>query len=84
MFRCDKCGQCCRNLDKSPIYNDLHDGDGVCRYLCGSECSIYNERPLICRIDEGYEVFFKDKVSYEEYLQLNYECCEILKKKKEE
>lgn len=64
--------------------NNLHDGDGICRYLLGNECSVYNERPLICRIDESYEVFFKDEMSYEDYLQLTYECCEILKGKREE
>lgn len=84
MFSCDKCGECCRNLDKSPVYDDLHNGNGVCRYLQGNMCSIYNERPLVCRIDESYEVFFKDEMSYEDYLQLTYKCCEILKGKREE
>ena len=81
MFKCDKCGEFCRNLHKSPLYKDLHDGDGVCRYLKGNECSIYENRPLICRIDDSYEVFFKQELSYEEYLQLNYESCKILKGK---
>lgn len=81
MFKCNKCGECCRNLNKSPIYKDLHCGDGVCRHLVGNECSIYEERPIICRIDESYELFFRDKMSYEDYLQLTYKCCEILKKR---
>lgn len=84
MFKCDMCGECCRNLDKSPVYNDLHDGNGICRYLQGNKCSIYEKRPLICRIDESYEVFFKNDMRYEEYLQLTYKCCEILKRKREE
>lgn len=42
MFKCNMCGECCRNPDKSPVYNELHDGDGVCRYLDGNECSIYS------------------------------------------
>jgi len=84
MFKCDKCGACCRNLDKSPIYSEMHNGDGICRFLVGNECSIYEERPIICRVDEGYEVFFKDKMSYEDYLKATYESCTILKKCKEE
>lgn len=84
MFNCDKCGECCRNLDKSPMYNDLHNGDGICKHLIGNECSIYHERPLICRVDEGYEAFFQNEMGYEEYLHLTYECCKILKQKKEE
>lgn len=81
MFRCDMCGECCRNLDKCSIYKEMHDGDGICRFLSGNKCSIYEERPLICRIDDSYEAFFKDEMSYEEYLQQNYICCEILKYK---
>lgn len=84
MFKCDKCGECCRNLDKSPIYQSMHDGNGVCRFLKGNICSIYNDRPLICRVDDSYEVFFKDEMSYDEYLQQNYLCCEILKKNMKE
>lgn len=79
MFECDKCGECCRNLDKSPIYNDLHNGNGICRYLKGNLCSIYERRPLFCRVDECYEVMFKEKFGYEEYLQLNYKYCKELK-----
>lgn len=81
MFVCDKCGECCRNLHNSPIYKDLHDGDGVCRYLDGNICSIYEERPLFCRVDECYEAFYKDTLDYNEYLRLNYKCCKILKLK---
>lgn len=80
MFTCDKCGECCRNLNKSPLYDDLHDGDGICRYLEGNLCSIYEERPLLCRVDESYYIYFKDKLSYEEYVQLNYKYCNELKK----
>lgn len=79
MFKCDKCGECCRNLQQSKIYRGLHNGDGVCKYLKGNECSIYENRPLLCRVDESYNAFFQDKFTYDEYLQLNYKCCEILK-----
>lgn len=84
MFKCDKCGQCCRNLHKSTIYAEFHNGDGVCKFLDGNICSIYETRPLVCRIDESYEVFFKEQMNYEEYIKLNYKCCEILKNIKEE
>lgn len=80
MFKCDRCGECCRNLNKSPIYNELHDGDGVCRYLRNNLCSIYETRPLLCRVDESYELFFKDKLSYDEYVQRNYSFCKEFKK----
>lgn len=79
MFKCDMCGECCRNLNKSSLYADLDMGDGVCRYLNGNKCSIYDNRPLLCRIDESYEAFFKDVITIDEYYSLNYEACNILK-----
>lgn len=82
MFKCDKCGECCRNLDKSPLYKHLHNGDGICRHLKGNLCSIYKNRPLICRVDECYEVMFKGVLSYEKYLNLNYKYCKELKRRK--
>ena len=79
MFNCDCCGCCCRNLDKSELYADLDRGDGTCKYLAGNLCSIYDRRPLFCRIDECYEQFFKKEMSLEEYYQLNEIECKKLK-----
>lgn len=80
MFECDRCGECCRNLNKSPLYDDLHDGDGVCKYLEGNICSIYYGRPILRRVDESYNIFFKDIMTLDEYYKLNYESCMRLKK----
>jgi hypothetical protein len=79
MFRCDCCGCCCRNLDKSDLYAALNRGDGVCRYLEGNLCSIYEVRPLLCRVDECYDMFFKSVMSRKEYYRLNKVECEKLK-----
>ena len=81
-FECDKCGACCRNLNMSELYSDLDSGDGTCKYLVGNLCSIYNERPLKCRVEESYYAFFSDEMSKEEFYQKNYEMCEQLKKHK--
>lgn len=81
MFMCTCCGECCRNLDKSDVYKELDRGDGTCKYLDGNKCSIYNERPLLCRIDESYEVYFKEHYSIEEYYELNYSVCKKLQNK---
>lgn len=59
MFKCSACGECCRNLDKSPLYKDLDRGDGTCKYLVGNKCSIYDKRPLFCRVDKCYELFLR-------------------------
>lgn len=82
MFPCDKCGACCRNLHLSPLYAELDRGDGVCKYLSENLCSIYESRPLLCRVDECYEKFFKDVMSLEKYYHLNQKACQLLKKTK--
>ena len=79
MFQCDMCGKCCRNLYRSPLYRELDRGDGVCRYLEGNRCSIYVNRPLLCRVDESYDVFFKDIMTREMYYRMNYMMCKQLK-----
>ncbi len=84
MFICNQCGECCRHLGQSEVYAKLDRGDGVCRYLKRNICSIYKNRPLLCRVDECYEMFFKSQYNYEEYKKLNYEACNLLKRKKEE
>lgn len=83
MFQCDCCGCCCRNLDKSDLYADLNRGDGVCKYLSGNLCSIYDKRPLFCRVDECYELFFHEMLGLDEYYQLNKKECQKLKKQEE-
>lgn len=82
MFKCDCCGLCCMNLNKSQVYDDLDRGDGVCKYFdaVSKLCTIYYERPEKCNVDRTYERFFKDKMTLEEYYQLNYEACDELKK----
>lgn len=82
MFPCDQCGECCRNLNLSPLYSDLDRGDGTCRYLSGNRCSIYEERPLLCRIDECYDIFFQGKMTLEEYYSLNQKACDRLKQQR--
>lgn len=83
MLYCDCCGECCRNLGESELYKELDRGDGICRYLDGNLCSIYEKRPLLCRIDECYEQFFKELYTKDEYFYLNFKACMQLKKKKE-
>lgn len=83
-FVCDACGACCRNLDKSSIYKELDRGDGVCKYLKGNLCSIYAIRPLLCRVDESFEVYFKGTIEREEYYELNYQACQMLKAREKE
>lgn len=82
MFECDCCGLCCMHLDMSLLYSDLDRGDGICIYLdCKSHlCTIYEDTPIKCNIDATYDLFFREKMSKEEFYQLNYQVCMQLKK----
>ena len=51
------------HLGTVSIYRELDRGDGVCRYLKGNLCSIYEDRPLLCRVDESYEIYYKSLIS---------------------
>ncbi len=78
MFKCSQCGECCRHLDRSELYRELDRGDGVCRYLSGNLCSIYENRPLLCRIDESYDKYFSEIYTRDEYYRLNEQACKSL------
>lgn len=82
-FNCDQCGLCCKSLHDSEMYKDLNRGDGVCKHYdeVTNLCSIYDKRPLKCRIDDMYEKKFKQLLTLEQYYELNYEGCKTLKMK---
>ena len=80
IFNCDKCGECCRHLDRLDTHKELDSGNGVCIYLKNNICSIYENRPIFCNVDEYYELFCKEKISKEEYYHINNQVCKMLKK----
>lgn len=82
-FYCNACGLCCKSLKNSDLYKDLDRGDGVCKFFneYNNLCSIYEERPLVCRVDEMYKLYFYKQLSKEKYYQLNYKACSDLKRK---
>lgn len=82
VFECDKCGLCCSHIGGVDLYKDLDRGDGVCMYLKENLCSIYESRPLLCRVDESWEQIFSAEMSREDYYKLNYKGCMALKKLK--
>lgn len=81
MFKCNKCGLCCKNIRKSVIYSHLDRGDGVCKYFCDEThlCSIYENRPDICNVDKMYEMHYSKILPINEFYKLNKECCIKLK-----
>lgn len=79
LFPCDQCGECCRHIDRIPQLASYDRGDGKCRYLEGNLCSIYKERPEICRVDMMYETHYRSQYTREEFYRLNALGCAALK-----
>ena len=70
-FHCDKCGLCCRLLKNVPQLAAFDRGDGVCKFLRGNLCSIYENRPDICNVDKMYPAFasIMSRDEYDEVLE---------------
>lgn len=83
MFKCEHCGCCCRHLNMNKMYASLDRGDGICKYLKGNDCTIYEHRPLLCQIDKSYDYFFSNVMTREEYYQLNKRVCKKLRELEE-
>lgn len=84
MFRNNqRCGICCKNIDKIPELSKFHTGDGVCVYLSNDNlCKIYSNRPDICNVDRMYHKTYKEIMSIEEYERMNMEGCKFLQNMK--
>ncbi len=79
-FPCTACGKCCRRVNENPQGHFLDRGDGVCRHLIEDTnlCSIYEMRPIICRIGDYYKKQFADIVSWDEFVKINISICRKL------
>ena len=82
-FLCSKCGACCKNIAGLGL---PHNGDGVCTNLDqkSNTCSIYEDRPEICRVDGIYEKYFKrlDVKKKDFYIYTTKACHDLIDKEK--
>lgn len=78
-FACSRCGLCCQHLNMNPLYEALDRGDGVCMHYDSAtrRCGIYEQRPLICRVDDSY-IHFAAVMSREQYNTANLQACQQL------
>lgn len=81
-FYCDKCGICCQSLKGHELYKDLDDGTGTCKHFDKTTnlCKIYYNRPEKCNVEAMYK-YFIDKLTYDEWINLNIVSCQDLKRK---
>ena len=82
MFECDMCGECCRNISGVELLAEYDNGNGVCKYLIGNKCSVYEKRPLICKVDDFYDMYLSDQMSREEFYRQNHNACVLLKNRR--
>jgi len=81
-FPCNQCGLCCQRVDQSAETRGLDRGDGTCKHYDAvlKGCSIYQERPDICRVDRLYAQRFAQHYSWDEFVALNTAVCATLQK----
>jgi hypothetical protein len=74
-FPCSGCGQCCRFIGKvlnsnvdanTPIgalikeFPYKPNANGDCEMLVDGQCSVYEDRPVLCNIKKMSELFYSD------------------------
>lgn len=79
-FPCDACGLCCRRVSESVETAFLDRSDGVCRHFDEQThlCTIYDERPLVCRVEEYYQANLSSVVTWYAFIDLNVKICNEL------
>lgn len=80
VFPCSLCGLCCQRVGLSDVTQDLDRGDGTCKHFdeYNKNCTIYDTRPDMCRVDLQYRVNYSKKHTWDEFVALNLEVCELL------
>lgn len=79
-FPCTSCGACCSSIEGIDFLQAFNV-QGVCKHLVNRQCAIYNERPLLCRIDEAFDSIFSSYMTKEEYYEANAKACNELQLK---
>lgn len=79
-FPCTSCGKCCRRVNLSEHTAYLDRGDGVCRHFNDDTnlCLIYDDRPLICQIENYYKKHLAEHIAWDNFVRLNLEICKKL------
>lgn len=79
-FLCSGCGACCMMVGANNLMPDR--GDGACEYLekDNKTCSIYEDRPLLCRVDDLFERMkeYQPSLNQRAWNMYNTEACHDL------
>lgn len=74
-FTCTQCGACCRRAGQLPGFPLPVNPDGSCSKLVNNLCSIYADRPAICRHGHSRAAF---GMTPEEYDRFTARICNLL------
>lgn len=76
-FPCTQCGLCCQHVHLAAETQFLDSGNGTCRHYdtVSKHCTIYAERPDICRVDRQYIMHYSQQYTWDEYVALNLQVC---------
>ncbi|MBY0453397.1 MAG: YkgJ family cysteine cluster protein [Burkholderiaceae bacterium] len=79
-FPCNQCGICCQRVHWAEETKFLDRGDGVCKHYAQDSklCTIYAQRPEICRVDRQYILHYENKYDWNEFVALNLQVCAAL------
>ncbi len=79
-FPCNQCGLCCQHVHLATETRLLDRGDGTCLHYdaASRRCSIYAERPDICRVDRQYEQRYAQQYSWDAFVAVNLQVCTFL------
>ncbi|MRX73378.1 YkgJ family cysteine cluster protein [Bacillus lacus] len=79
-FPCTSCGACCSSIE-GIAFLEKYNQNGSCNKLKDNECTIYEERPLLCRIDEAYDQIFSAYMTRKDFYRQNAKACNELQEK---
>jgi len=77
MFPCTGCGLCCQNITNIQELKAYDLGNGTCKYFdhFNHVCTIYNDRPTICRVDKMFDLVYSKKFTRKEFYIENAKAC---------
>jgi len=80
IFPCSACGLCCQNISSVNELKDFDLGNGVCIHFdsINNSCTIYEDRPNICKVDEMFQIKYKQYFTKEAFYMENAKVCNAL------
>jgi len=80
MFPCTSCGLCCQNISNIKELERYDLGNGICKYFdsISNLCTIYENRPDICRVDKMFDLVYSKEFTQEEFYIGNAKVCNDL------